>query len=80
MNDSPETEEKKKIRYVNKKRKLHRNNQKNRQNSKKLTVTVAEHRTGHVNTNVPPEERNAQSVVKLATLPNAAAQIEKRTT
>ena len=42
-----------------------------------MTVTVAEHRTGHVNTIVPPEERNAQSVVKLATLPNAAAQIEK---
>ena len=79
LNDSPETEGENKIRYVkkNEKRKLQRNNQKDRQTSRKLTATVAEHRTGHVNTNVPLEERNAQNVTKLAISPNVAAQTEK---
>ena len=56
---------------------LQRNNQKDQQNSRKLTATIAEHRTGHVNTNVPLEERIAQNVVKNAIWPNAAAQTEK---
>ena len=54
LKDSAETEEEKKIRYVNK-RKTRTNREtggKNQQNLKKLIVMDAEPQTGHDNTNV----------------------------
>ena len=42
-----------------------------------MTATVAEHRTGHANMNVPPEERNVQNAAKLAISLNAAAQTKE---
>ena len=54
-----------------------KNNRKNWQNSKKLIATVAEHRTGNDNMNVPPEERIARSVAKSAISLNVAVPIEK---
>ena len=58
-------QKKKKIRYVNKlKTKITKEQLERAAKVKKLTATVAEHRTGHVNTNVLLEERNAKNVVK----------------
>ena len=78
LNDSLETEEEKKIRYLNKRKiKPIKERPENRQNSKKLTATVAGHQTGHDNTNAHPEEKNVQNVERQATLPNVAAQVKK---
>ena len=78
LKDSPETEEAKKIRYVNKKQHTQVKKRKtNQQNSQKLIVTDAELQTGHNNTNDQPEERNVRSAENLATSRNAADPTKK---
>ena len=78
LNDSPETEEEKKIRYVNKRKtKTTKEQPEKPAILKRSTATVARHRTGHANMNVPPEERNAQNAAKSAILLNAAAQTKE---
>ena len=67
LNGSPETEEKKTIRYL-KKDKIHKRTSVNRRSSRKLIVTVAEHRTGHDNTNVPQEEKKCAKCGKIGHL------------
>ena len=57
LNDSPETEEEKNRYLNNEKQDQQKNNRINRQNSRKLIVTVAEHRKGQDNMNVPPEKK-----------------------
>ena len=61
LNDSPGTEDEKKIRYLRKRKVKQPKNQRiNRQNSK----ADAEHRTGPDNMNARPEERNVQNAKK----------------
>ena len=78
LNDSPETEEEKKIRYVNK-RKAHSSKETGDKPAKfkKLIVTDAELQTGHDNTNVQPEERNVRSAENQATSRIAADPTKK---
>ena len=78
LNDSSETEEEKKNRYLNKrKQKAIKNKWINRPNSKKWTVTDAEPRTGRDNTNIRPEGRNVQNARSLAITLNVAKQTSK---
>ena len=69
LNDSPETagRKRKSDTWMIERQNSQKNNRKNRQNSRKLIVTVSEHWTGHDSTNVPQDERNVQNAVKLAT-------------
>ena len=61
LNDSPETEEEKKLRYLNKRKiKPTKEQSENRQNAKKTSATVAGHQIGQDNTNAQPEERKVQ--------------------
>ena len=62
INDSPETNEVEKIRYLNKRKiKPMKEQPEKPTNSKKSTATVAGHQTGQDNTNAQPEERNVQN-------------------
>ena len=73
LNDSPETEEEKKIRYVNKRKHTQTKKREiNQHCSKKPTVTDVASQTGQHNTNAQPEERNAQNAENRATSQNAA--------
>ena len=79
LNDSPETEQEKKIRYLNKRKakSFKKNKQINRPNSRKWTAINVELQTGRDSTNVRPEERNVQNAKKLAIMQNVAEQIGK---
>ena len=78
LNASPETEEGKKIRYLNKRKaKAIKNKRTNRPNSRKRIVTDARLRTGRDSMNVRPEERNAQSAKRSAAMQNVAEQTRK---
>ena len=59
------------------KQKAIKNKRISRPNSRKWTATDAEPRTGRDNTNVRPEERNAQYARRLAITQNVAEQIRK---
>ena len=77
FNDSPETG-KEKVRYPkNQKTRFTKQEPDEPAKFEKMIPTVAGHRTGQDSTNVPPEERNVQSVEKSDFSPNAAAQTEK---
>ena len=78
LNDSPETEEEKKIRYLNKRKaKNHKEQTDKPTKFKKWVVTDAEPRTGQDSMNVRPEGRNAQSSKRSVTMQNVAEQIRK---
>ena len=75
LNDSPETEEEKKIRYLNKRKaKSYKEHLDKPINFKKLTAIDAELQTGRDNTNAQPEERNVQ---RSAITQNIAEQIKR---
>ena len=62
LNDSPETEKEKKIRYLNKRKIKPMKEQPEKPTKfKKSTANVAGHQTGQDNTNAQPEERNVQN-------------------
>ena len=59
------------------KQKAIKNKRTNRPKSRKWIVTDAETRTGQDSMNVRPEERNAQSAKRSATMQNVAEKIRK---
>ena len=78
LSDSPETEDEKKIRYINKRKtKAPKNQRINRQSSKSWIVTVAEHRTGPDSMNARQEEGTVHNAKKLAITRNVAEQTKE---
>ena len=78
LNDSPETDEERKIRHVEKRKvKPTKEQREKTQNSEEWTATDAEPPIGLNNTNVRREERNVPNAVNLDTSPNAAAHRKK---
>ena len=80
LNDSPETDEEKKIRHVEKRKfKPTKEQTEKTQNSEEWTATDAEPPIGLNNTNVRREKKNVPNAVNLDTSPNAAVHREKST-
>ena len=77
LNDSPETEEEKKIRYLNKRKTQSTKDLSEKPTKLKKTVIDAEHQIGPDNTNVRPGEKNAQNAKRLDTMQNIAEQTKK---
>ena len=78
LQDSPETEDEKKIRYLNKSKARSTKEATNKPTKfKRWTVTDAEHRTGPDNMNARQEERNVPTSIKLAITRNVAEQTKE---
>ena len=78
LNDSPETEEEKKIRYLNKRKaKSHKEQTDKPTKFKKMDCNRCGAPNWSRQHKVRPEEKNAQSAKRSATMQNVAEQIRK---